>query len=73
MWMQQGRNWHFGEIEFFGDYENIDPRLHFDNMFHVYTLINYIIIKLIRFRYDFLAFNGKSKKQIRHLNMLISP
>ena len=23
--MQQGRNWHFGEIEFFGGYENIDP------------------------------------------------
>ena len=33
MWMQQGRNWHFGEIEFFCAYENIDPRLHFDICF----------------------------------------
>ena len=28
--MQQGRNWHFGEIDFFSGYENIDPRFHFD-------------------------------------------
>ena len=33
MWMQQGRYWHFGEIEFFGGYENIDPKLHFDICF----------------------------------------
>ena len=54
MWMQQGRNWHFGEIEFFGGYEN-RSKASFWYMFHVYTLINYMVIKLIRCRYDFLA------------------
>ena len=53
MWMQQGRNWHFGEIEFFGGYETYRSKASFWYMFHVYTLNNYMVIKLIRCRYDY--------------------
>ena len=29
MWMQQGRNWHFGEIEFFIDIEHTNDNAQF--------------------------------------------